>query len=235
MRSKDDYELFFKYKKNGLTNTEISKISGIPRTTLNYWKLNKIKKEKPKFKHFDNNDWIKSYNYLLGMYLGDGYIIKIRRVFSLKIYNDIKYDKLNEYIYNTIKKIFPLNNIMKQKRQNHIITYVYSNTIPELFPQLGKGLKKNRKIKLYDWQKNIIDYKYLFSGLLHSDGSIYYDRKYKMCCFGNTSKDILKIFKLCCNKLNLKFTETNNKIFIRNRSNIKWIDENIGDKNIIKI
>lgn len=236
MRNINEYNNFLQLKLSGITNTKISKILNIPRTTLNDWEIKGFKsKEQRIFKHFDDDVWVKSYNYILGQYLGDGYIVKIGRVYCLKIYCDAKYKELNDYIFKTLKIIFPSNSIMRNHYQNHIITYVYSNTIPELFPQLGSGLKKNRKIELFEWQKLIIDYKYLLAGLLHSDGSFYFDREYEMCNFTNTSYDILDIFKECCKNIELKFTVTKNKIHIRNRKDVKWIIDNIGDKIIIKI
>jgi len=177
----------------------------------------------------------KSYSYLLGQYLGDGCVSETKRTYTLRIFNDVKYNHLNDYIFQTIQKIFPNNKVNTCFYQNHVITYVYSNEIPKLFPQHNLGLKKNRKIQLYDWQIKILDYKYLFAGLLHSDGCIYFDRGYKMCVFTNTSLDILDIFKDCCDKLNIEYTINKNRIQIRKRKSNDWIEENVGDKNIIKI
>ncbi len=177
----------------------------------------------------------KAYSYLLGQYLGDGYISKAKRTYKLRIFNDLKYSQLNDFIFQTIKNIFPENKVNTCLYQNHIITYVYSNHIPELFPQHGKGLKKDRKIELCDWQIKILDYKYLFAGLLHSDGCIYFDRGYKMCVFSNTSVDILNLFKDCCDKLNIDYTVGKNRIQIRKKLSNVWIEENVGDKNNIKI
>ena len=176
-----------------------------------------------------------AYSYLLGQYLGDGHINKMNRTYKLRIFNDVKYVKLNDFIFKKLKEAFPKNKINSCFYQNHIITYVYSNKIPKLFPQHGKGLKNSRDVRLLKWQYDLLNYKYLFAGLLHSDGCIYIDRGYKMCIFSNTSNDILNLFTECCDKLNLRYTITKNHVNIRRRKEVSWISENIGDKKIIKL
>jgi hypothetical protein len=188
----------------------------------------------PKHYLVDNN--LKNvYSYVLGLYLGDGYIIKTKRTYRLRIYNTVEYDNLNGYIINNLQKIFIKNKVNYVNFKSYLSIYVYSNKLPILFPQYGSGKKQDRKIELLDWQKEIINYKYLFAGLMHSDGSIYFDRKYKMCDFTNYSEDILNIYKLCLENLNLNYTTSKHRIFIRNRPNMLWIDENIGDKNKIML
>ena len=177
----------------------------------------------------------KTYSYLLGQYLGDGYINKTTRTYRLRIFNDIKNVSLNEFIIRKLSDAFPKNKVNSYKLNNVIVTYVYSNKIPNLFPQHGKGLKNSRNVELLDWQREIMDYQYLLAGLLHSDGCAYFDRGYRMYSFKNTSKDILNIFIDCCNALNLSYSKTKNYIYIRKRESVSWVYKNIGDKQIIKL
>jgi hypothetical protein len=193
-----------------------------------------MKKFNPK-EYIIGNKLQNTYSYLLGLYLGDGYIVKMDRTYRLRIYNTVQYDNLNKYIICELQKMFMKNKVNYVNFKTYLSIYVYSNNLPIFFPQHGSGKKQDREIVLFDWQKEIISYKHLFAGLLHSDGSIYFERTYKMCDFTNKSEGILSIFKLCSLKLNLNYTVTKDRIHIRNRPNMKWIDENIGDKENIKI
>lgn len=182
-----------------------------------------------------DNNLIDIYSYILGLYLGDGHIVKTNRTYRLRIFNTIDYENLNKFIIGKLQKLFAHNKINYVDFMSYISIYVYSNKLPQLFPQHGSGKKQDRKIEFLDWQNEIINHKHLFAGLLHSDGSIYNDRKYRMCDFTNYSEDILNIYKLCLDNLNLNYTTSKHRIFIRNRPDILWIEENIGDKNNINL
>lgn len=84
-----------------------------------------------------------------------------------------------------------------------IIT-LYSCLLEKLFPQIGKGMKHQRKIKLEEFQiKNLDDIQFI-KGLFHSDGCLYKSTNKKGMCLGhfynftNMSKDIIDIY---CNSL----------------------------------
>ena len=241
MRTEKEYLKVVNLKNIGLNNSEISKIVNIPRTTINSWLKNKpvYKNEFNPKKYIIENNILNEYSYLLGLYLGDGYINKTPRTYRLRIFNDIKYDKLNKHIIKTIKKILPNNSVNVINHDTYYTIYVYSNKIKYLFPQLGDGLKHKRKIILSNWQKEIIKYKYLLMGLYHSDGT-YYNRivnnkNYPAYGFRNESMDIHNIFQKCCDKLKINYTFATK---VKNTNIYKRIDVNnlnklIGTKNKI--
>jgi hypothetical protein len=217
MRTKKEYLKAQQLKNQGLNNSEISKILNIPRPTISGWFNTKLKLRKkdvytlnPKNFIIENN-LQNTYSYILGLYLGDGYINKIKNSYRLRIFNTVEYKLLNKFIINQLGLLFPNNKIGYTDFKTYLSICVYSNkSIPFLFPQHGKGRKHKRKIYLHNWQKEIISDKYLLMGLFHSDGCFYYRKVnsiiYPAYCFINESNDIHKIFQNCCDKLNVKYT-----------------------------
>jgi DNA-binding transcriptional regulator WhiA len=246
MRTENQYQKAINYYNKGLNKTEISKIIDIPRTTISDW----IKK-KPNFEkviiNFNPKDYVTSnnlkntYSYILGLYLGDGYInqMKNKRTYRLRIFNDVKYDNLNKYIISELQKLFFNNKVGFVDSKTWLSIYVYSNKLPLLFPQHGSGKKHNRKIELFDWQKDIISYKYLLMGLFHSDGCYYFNnikgKKYESYSFSNKSKDIYEIFQNCCKSLNIEYTKSPKtpNTEIRQRNSVEYLKNNIGTKESI--
>src|SRR5690554_2029973 len=106
----------------------------------------------------------KSYSYLLGSYLGDGYInlITNKRSYKLRISCDSKYLDVINRNRKAITNIFRYNKVniadkyYNDKLSSHDIM-VHSNHIPELFPQWKGGVKHKRKIELENWQLSIIN------------------------------------------------------------------------------
>jgi predicted AlkP superfamily phosphohydrolase/phosphomutase len=101
-------------------------------------------------------DYIKdkkeSYSYILGLYLGDGYINLSERTYRLRIALDTKYQKVIKECEDNLIILFPnnkVNNIIRKETTTYV--YVYSNKLPLLFPQHGVGKKSSRKIELFDW------------------------------------------------------------------------------------
>jgi hypothetical protein len=249
MRTENEYQKVIEYKNRGLNKTEISKIVNIPRTTINDWLRRRPNFEKT-INDFNSKDYImgnnlqNTYSYILGLYLGDGHInqMKNKRSYRLRIFNDIKYNNLNKHIINELQNLFFNNRVNFINSKNLVITYVYSNKLPTLFPQHGNGRKHNRKIELFNWQKDIISYKYLLMGLFHSDGCHYFNnikgKKYESYSFSNVSKDIHGIFQNCCKTLNIEYTKSSksSNTEIRQRNSVEYLKNNIGTKeNIIFI
>lgn len=246
MRTEKEYQKVINFKDVGLNNCEISKILNIPRTTINDWIKNKPnfnKFQKTNFnpkKYIEDNNLNETYSYILGLYLGDGYINKMKRTYKLRIVNDVKYSKLNMFIKLQLEKLFPSNVVGFVNRNTYLEIYVHSNKLEKLFPQHEVGRKHQRKIILTNWQTEIISNKYLLIGLFHSDGCYYINKvngyEYESYSFSNKSLDIHKIFQTCCNNLGLSYTKTNkmNETQLRKRDVVNYLKDNIGTKYQIK-
>lgn len=221
----------------GQSKKSLSKKYKISRATIKYWVDNRenFTSRIKKFNKFvsydeilDDHNSIKefivenkaAYNYILGFYLGDGYIDQMPRTYRLRLAIDIFQKNVIEYCYKELKKLFPKNsiNIIDNLKENLVNITVYSNKLKYLYPQsFESGKKHNRKIELSKLQIECIDYENLLKGLFHSDGSFYF-RKYKSkdtvkiepaYNFVNSSRDILDLFCLCLDKLNIVYSIRN--------------------------
>lgn len=233
MRTLKEYEKVMKLRKQGLSQWDISDKTGIPRGTIKDWVIGNIDLSKSKYKLqiddpmliLDTESKKQSYSYVLGMYLGDGYINKMKRTYRIRIAQDNKYSSLIELQKKYLSDVLADNSVCITKRNgdNCVDISAYSNNLPVLFPQHGKGKKHERKIELLKWQKNIIK-KYpeeFIRGLIHSDGCVFYSQG-KLCYeFSNMSKDILGIFAWAIGLLNIKCTFTWKSANIRKKSEVE--------------
>jgi hypothetical protein len=208
-----DTENVKKLIQEGISIREISRRIGVHHSTILYWKRKnfEIRKKSFSYKNIDK----KSYSYILGLYLGDGYINKTERTFRIRFSLDTKYQNVVECCKNELTKLFPNNKINEilQKKTTTVV-YVYSNLIPDMFPQIGKGKKHNRKIKLEKWQTDILDPIFFLKGLFHSDGSYYYSTKNDSWYynFRNYSIDIINLYCKYCDVLDISYTKSKNTV-----------------------
>jgi intein-encoded DNA endonuclease-like protein len=228
-------------KESGSSYRQISNEYGISTSTLQSWITNKD--EIIDEYDFDHKMFLqlnsKSYSYVLGMYLGDGYINKYKTHKSprLRITCDIKYQNIIDYLVDKLKDLFPNNSIQTVIRKDNCIDVgVYSDKLFLYFPQYGVGKKHKRNIKLEPWQTECIDYVELIKGLIHSDGCCYSEKinnnLYYRYSFANYSDDILDIFKECCDHIGLEY-DHHNMIRIEKKSSVEKLKTLIGDKTMI--
>lgn len=218
MRTKTEYDLVCRLHSKGLNQTRISFETGIPRGTIKDWLKQMPKNFQPMEKKFElkqriisNKNFHDAYSYLLGLYLGDGYINACKRTFRLRIFLDEKYSHLNNYAKNMMEFIFADNSVSVYKPGlNHICIGVYNSELIDLFPQHGFGNKWQRKIELKDWQNEILNKEFFLKGLIHSDGCFYEEKinkkyLYERFMFSNKSIDLHEIFQNICNSLNIEY------------------------------
>lgn len=91
---------------------------------------------------------------------------------------------------------------------------LYSNKIPNLFPQHGIGKKNSRDVSLVDSQTFVTDYYAieLLCGLLDSDGSKYQrvqgGKSLSAYQFTNTSTHIINLYKHLLDKYEISYSST---------------------------
>ncbi|MBC7814442.1 MAG: transcriptional regulator [Burkholderiales bacterium] len=271
MRTHDEYRSILELWESGVNKKRIALYTGIPRGTVveciqkfgNVAGLEKAIAEpsemrKPvsqvlqRINDPQDIETRKSYAYLLGMYLGDGCIVRSRQVFLLRISLDAKYPNIVDRCANALQIILPLNKVgfikhIYQEKLSHIDVSCLHKSWPVLLPQHGKGMKHTREIKLEAWQQLIVDAYPLemFRGLYHSDGSRFSNvvngKDYPRYQFSNCSPDINRIFRETCAKLGLEWSVgtrgkraanggIHENTFISKRKDVEYLDSVIGPK-----
>jgi hypothetical protein len=266
MRSYDEYKQILELWELGINKKAISRYTNIPRRTVidciqrfgTIEQLNQWNEENQKpllYKTLlgeiegDHTPLLETYAYLLGMYLGDGNIVKMQRIYRLRITLDAKYPNIIDSCMQAGKKFLPENEVGLVRRFNEsrlscVDVSIYHKNLPLFFPQHGDGLKHTRAIKLEAWQQTIVDSYPLefFRGLYHSDGSRFNNvvngKAYPRYQFSNTSTDIIRIFSDTCDRLGLHWTTKSRlshhnfttDVYISKRKDVSYLDSVIGAK-----
>jgi hypothetical protein len=178
MRSQEEVATVLELVRVGLNDCEIARRTGIPRGTIRCWRIGRV----PDFQRSRTVCAICSenphrlpqapYTYLLGLYLGDGYLVAFPRdVYKLRITCANRYPGLIRQCELAMTQVLP-NKVNRAAGQGCCDVYSLSKHWPCLFPQHGPGRKHERKIELTQWQQDLVDLdpRPLLRGLLHSDG-----------------------------------------------------------------
>jgi hypothetical protein len=224
----------------GATPYEVSRTLGIPRTTAQYWK-------RPRRVFTPHERLVvppAPYAYLLGVYLGDGTIVRQRGgTYSLRISCDTGYPRLISEIKDAISAVMPSQRVSSTYRPDANCAVVASNSRcwPQLFPQHGPGRKHERPIILADWQRVITTAhpEAFVRGLIHSDGSRFIARQpggdriycYARYVFSNRSDDIKALFCEHLDLLGIPWRRANHmNIQIARRAGVEALDAFVGPK-----
>jgi hypothetical protein len=188
-----------------------------------------------------------SYSYLLGMYLGDGCLTGRERCKQLVIALDAGYPEVIDECWVAVALVLPGCRPVKRKLDYECVRIVVGSVRwPEVFPQHGPGRKHDRPIVLEPWQRDIVDEfpQEFLRGLIHSDGCRTINRfktklpsgrvteyAYPRYFFSNLSADIRGLFCEYCEKLGVRWTQSNHRnISVSHRRSVAILDEFIGPK-----
>lgn len=235
--------------RDGFNDCQISRILGIPRPTIRDWRHGHgaaaprhsrapIGPDCLRSNHLDSLPE-PEYSYLLGMYLGDGYIAPhARNVFCLRVFGDAQYTGIIAECALAMETIMPGKKANVQRTPSRCVEIqMYSKHWPCFFPQHGRGRKHERSIYLADWQAEIAcrESEALVRGLIHSDGCrvVANDRgiasvRYH---FSNLSEDIKDIFCEALDRLDIPWTRPSHRdIAIYRKAATARLDEFVGPK-----
>jgi hypothetical protein len=189
-----------------------------------------------------------SYAYLLGLYLGDGCVVWHARTTRLVIMLDGAYPRIVAAAAAAMRAagIGRPVSVLSVKNSGAVAVQSYSRAWPELFPQAGPGRKHERPIVLADWQRAIVDAfpRPFVRGLIHSDGCRCVNRfktklpsgrvaeyEYPRYFFSNLSADIRALFCEYCERLGVRWTQSNHRnISVSHRRSVAILDGFVGPK-----
>lgn len=204
----------------GLSASAISRDLGVPRSTVRDWLVGRVPTASQSgdlnctacgSRPHEVATLPASYSYLLGVYLGDGYIAPHSRgVYRLRLTLDAAYPGIIQEAAEAVADVLPTNKVAKLARPDHSVEVSsYSKSWPCLFPQHGPGKKHLRPIHLTGWQEELVRRtpQFLIRGLIHSDGCRFMNTgrewRHPRYSFKNFSSDIRRIFTDACDQLGL--------------------------------
>lgn len=178
------------------------------------------------------------YAYILGMYLGDGYIAKHPRTYRMRITLDTKYPDIVARCQESASLLYSKNKVSLVPKTGCVEVSWYSKSLPKDFPQHGIGRKHLRKISLEEWQEKIVKNfpKEFLTGLIQSDGcrdlNIVNGKSYPRYSFSNESEDIKNLFEKTVTQLGFHFTRMGKgkTVSIAKREDVEKLDQFIGPK-----
>jgi hypothetical protein len=244
MRSLQEFEEVRRLVAFGLNDCQIARRTGIPRRTVCDMRTKPMVARRIAAGSSScgtDHDFealaAAPYSYLLGLYLGDGYISRSNRVWHLRITLDKKYPAIIDRCRSAIDTLMPSQRAGVVNRVGCVEVWMYSKHWPCLFPQHGPGRKHERRIVLEPWQQALVNQetKEFVLGLIHSDGCrvIANDRgvmsiRYH---FSNMSEDIIGLFTAALDRLGIPWTRSSKKIVsIYRKAATARLDTFVGPK-----
>lgn len=234
---------------SGLGDDEISRRTGVGRATVTRWRRRGFPVPFAPVTIWPARWGEKQqrfYAYLLGQYLGDGYVGLIGESSSLVIACDAAYTDIVEECCQAIREFSPSPTSLLPPpgtKGTRIVNYWAGWR--KLFPHHGPGRKHEREIRLADWQQAIVEEhpKRFIRGLTHSDGSRCLNSftvelkdgpraySYPRYFFTNYSADIRGIFCDACDLVGIRWSRSNwRNISISHRKSVAMLDSFVGPK-----
>jgi hypothetical protein len=182
------------------------------------------------------------YAYLLGLYLGDGWLAAMARgSYVLRISLDQRYPGIIASARDAVSAVNPNSVVRAWRRIGCYVVSSYWKHWPAVFPQHGAGPKHARPIVLTEWQRAVTTAEphALVRGLIHSDGCRFIAAqrvggktyRYSRYSFSNRSDDIKAIFCEHLNLLGIGWTQPNAfQIAIDRRPEVAKLDAFVGPK-----
>lgn len=188
----------------GISDCEISRRLGIPRTTIRDWRKPRYvsRSRRPicprcwrpmKPVRFAVDDYVE----ILGLYLGDGCISQGPRTCRLRLTLDAKYPRIVREARLLLVRFFHRNKVHTVERGDNCVDIsVYHAHLPCLIPQHGAGKKHGRDLSLELWQFALVAASPwpFIRGCIRSDGCYFVNRTgpyaYPSYAFNNRSARI---------------------------------------------
>ena len=231
----------------GVATTAIARTIGVARSTVRSWlerragvaqsaEATGLNPVQCGFESLHQHQY-SSYAYLLGMYLGDGYVARIARTYKLRVFLSRKHQDIISRVVTAIRTVVPSRAVGRVDRRRTQVTEVtcYFGQWPSILPQHGPGRKHRRRIALEPWQAQVVrahPVEFL-RGLVDSDGCrhrrIVHGRNYPAYGFTNVSEDILGLFIWACDLVGSRSRRASRRsVSIARRADVQRLDELFG-------
>lgn len=190
-----------------------------------------------------------TYAYVLGLYLGDGCLgFPPRGGPHICVTLGTEYPGIIEECSTALRALVPglRVNMWRDPRAARVTVHATYAYWTDVLPQHGPGRKHERLIELRDWQRILLNRapEQFLRGLIHSDGcrtmNTFTTRlpsgrvttySYPRYFFSNESADIRTIFCEYCDRLELRWTQSNRRnISIAHRDSVARLDQFVGPK-----
>ena len=240
-------------RQGGESRTAVSQRLGIPVATLRTWENGRVPRPVHALLagvpvcpacgwHHPLDDLGPEYAYLLGVYLGDGYLVRHARTMALKVALDVAYPGIIDEVARSITTVMGRRpHVTRDPVRAMVLVTSYWQGWPCLFPQHGPGRKHDRDVTLTPWQESIAVAHPgpLARGLIHTDGwrgenrvvSKGREYRYPRYQFSNRSSDIRTIFCVACDTLGVDWRPWGPwHISVARRDAVARLDTHIGPK-----
>jgi hypothetical protein len=231
---------------------ENAEILGVSAWTVRHWRngrrrngQRRVWNERPCPRCDDTQLNRAAYAYLLGLYLGDGHVLRHPRSWSLTVSCSSDWPGLMDAADQAMRQVLPGAAVARRTRAGCVDLKCYWKHWPCLFPQHGPGKKHERAIVLEPWQREIVDEhgREFVRGLIHSDGCRFTnpvrrrlgsgDRWYfyPRYMFTNESADIRHLFTDALDRLGIAWRYSRrNTVSVARREAVAALDAFVGPK-----
>ncbi|WP_086746425.1 MULTISPECIES: helix-turn-helix domain-containing protein [Streptomyces] len=238
----------------GRSLNSVSRETGVSRSAIRCWltRIEPLERTPPCVRCRDTPGAPEdpaTYAYLLGLYLGDGYIISKPRQRYLMVTCTASWPGLIDAAEDAMRKVLPWPSVSRLQRAGCVDVKSFTRHWTCLFPQHGPGKKHERRIALEAWQQAIVDtHPWDFvRGLIHSDGCrltnwttrlVGGERKryeYPRYFFTNKSDDIRQLYTDTLDKLGIEWTHCTRdgnpyNISVAKKASVALMDTHVGPK-----
>jgi hypothetical protein len=230
-----------------VNDCEAARRLGLARTTVRDWRRTKGQLKDPA-EQACPRCWRPSrkpivfaasdYAELLGLYLGDGYIVRTGRSDRLRIFLDTRHSKIVADTESLLRRCFPAHRVGRftTRKGTTTIVSLYCTHLACLFPQHGPGMKHERDIVLEAWQRELVarnPWDFL-RGLIRSDGCAFVNRTgryaYLSYEFSNRSQQIRELFMDACDRVDVEYRAYRRYVRIYRRASVSLMRQHVGLK-----
>jgi hypothetical protein len=230
----------------GHNDCEVARRLGIARTTVRDWRRPTYARKpgiatcprcwRPSWRRISFSQ--PDYSELLGLYLGDGHIVRTGRSDRLRLFLDTRYAQIIADAAALLRRCFSEHSvgISRSAKGTTTIVSLYCTHLACLFPQHGPGRKHDRDIRLETWQSEILEREPwpFLRGCIRSDGCIFVNRtgpySYVSYDFSNHSADILALFTLACDLVGVEYRAYARHVRIYRRESVALMRQHVGGK-----